>query len=419
MSFVRPVLRWTSILLLWTVVAACLVVTIVPRYLDRIYYHGPDSGHYDGERFFNPDGEDTVRVPGNRRGGRAGFLWRQATGADGRPEWPDRIAVHKDTPPARVDGGAMRATWVGHATVLVQANGLNILTDPVWSEVAGPFGLAGPRRTTAPAIDFDKLPKIDLVLVSHNHYDHLDLATLKRLWVRDQPIIVTSLGNDAIIRSAGIPQRGYQTDCGHCPGVEALDWGDDAVLIWSGDVPSVEKPTRFAQVIVNRNHHWGSRWFTDRNRALWSSFVVRLPGGNMFFAGDTGAGDYKWADQAASYGPIRLAIMPIGAFRFQEGEMRTGSHIGPGEAIKLWSRMGRPVTLPMHWGTFRLSWEGYWTPPRMLRAIQACAGETSGRFAPQSIGRPWDIPALAAAPPPVDDARIDACMKDPAVTALR
>ena len=394
MSFVRPVLRWTSILLLWTVVAACLAVTIVPRYLDRIYHHGPQSGHYDGEHFFNPDGEDTVRVPGNRRGGRAGFLWRQATGADGRPAWPDRIAVNKDAPPARVVGGAMRATWVGHATVLVQANGLNILTDPMWSEVAGPFGLAGPRRTAPPGIDFDKLPKIDLIVVSHNHYDHLDLPTLEKLAARDKPLIVTSLGNDTILRSAGIAARG-------------VDWGERVTLR-----PGVD-------VIVNRNHHWGSRWFTDRNRALWSSFVVTLPDGNLFFAGDTGAGDYKWANQAASYGPIRLAIMPIGAFRFQEGEMRTGSHIGPGEAIKLWNRMGRPVTLPIHWGTFRLSWEGYWTPPRMLRAIQACASESSGRFAPQSIGRPWDIPALAAAPPPVDDTRVDACMKDPAVTALR
>jgi len=394
MHFIRPVLRWTSILLLWTVVSACLAVTIIPRYLDRIYYHGPESGHYDGERFFNPDGEDTVRAPGNRRGGRAGFLWRQATGADGRPEWPDRIAVNKDAPPARVTGGAMRATWVGHATVLVQANGLNILTDPMWSEVAGPFGLAGPRRTTPPGIDFDKLPRIDLVVVSHNHYDHLDIPTLKQLWERDRPLIVTSLGNDTILRSSGIEARG-------------VDWGDRVTLR-----PGID-------VIVNRNHHWGSRWFTDRNRALWSSFVVTLPGGNLFFAGDTGAGDYRWANEAASHGPIRLAIMPIGAFRFQEGEMRTGSHIGPGEAVKLWNRMGRPTTLPVHWGTFRLSWEGYWTPPRMLRAIQACAGEASGRFAPQSIGRPWDIAAPGATPPPLEDARVDACLKDPAVTTLR
>lgn len=394
MSPVRPVLRWTFILLLWSFIAACLAVTIVPRYLDRIYYRGPDSGHYDGERFFNPDGEDTVRVPGSQRGGRIGHLWRQATGSDGRPPWPDRVAVNRDVPPARVTGGAMRATWIGHATVLVQADGLNILTDPVWSEIAGPFGIAGPRRTTPPGIDFDRLPKIDLVVVSHNHYDHLDLPTLKRLWQRDRPLIVTSLGNDTLMRSAGIEARG-------------VDWGQRIAL------------RRGVEVIVNRNHHWGSRWFADRNRALWSSFVVTLPGGNLFFAGDTGAGDYRWAEQAASYGAIRLAVLPIGAFRFQEGEMRTGSHIGPGEAIKLWNRMGRPVTLPMHWGTFRLSWEGYWTPPRMLRAIQACAGETSGRFAPQSIGRPWDIPALGTAPPPVDDARVDACLKDAAVTALR
>ncbi|WP_343520172.1 MBL fold metallo-hydrolase [Sphingomonas sp.] len=391
MRLFRRVLRWTGILLLWTLVAACLATVIVPRYLDRIYYEGPESGHYDGERFFNPDGEDTARPPGG--GSRANFLLRYLRD-DGRPPWPAAVTVAKDIPPARVAGGAMRATWVGHATVLVQADGLNILTDPIWSDVAGPFNRLGPRRTAPPGIEFDKLPKIDLVVVSHNHYDHLDIPTLKRLWDRDKPLIVTSLGNDTILRSAGIAARG-------------IDWGRRATLR-----PGVD-------VIVNRNHHWGSRWFTDRNRALWSSFVVTLPGGNLFFAGDTGAGDYKWANEAASYGPIRLAILPIGAFRFGEGQMGTGSHIGPGDAIKVWNRMGRPTALPMHWGTFRLSWEGYWTPPRLLRALQACAGESSGRFAPQSIGRAWDIPALGEAPPPVDDKRIDACLKTPAVWALR
>ncbi|WP_423601822.1 MBL fold metallo-hydrolase [Sphingomonas sp. MS122] len=392
MRFLRRVLRWTGILLLWTFVAACLATVIVPRYLDRIYYAGPQSGHYDGERFFNPDGEDTVRPPTG--GNRAGFFWRFLRRDDTRPAWPAAVTVVKGTPPARVIGGAMRATWVGHATVLVQADGLNILTDPIWSDVAGPFNLAGPRRIAAPGIDFDKLPKIDIVVVSHNHYDHLDIPTLRRLWERDKPAIVTSLGNDTILRSAGVEARG-------------IDWGQRVALR-----PGVD-------VIVNRNHHWGSRWFTDRNRALWSSFVIKLPSGNVFFAGDTGAGDYKWANEAASYGPIRLAILPIGAFRFEEGQMSTGSHIGPADAIKLWNRMGRPTALPMHWGTFRLSWEGYWTPPRLLRALQACAGETSGRFAPQSLGRPWDIPQIGQAPPPVDDERVDACLKTPAVTALR
>ncbi len=391
MPALRSTLRWTGIILLWLVIALCLTATIVPRYLDRIYYRGAAGEHFDGKRFLNPNGADTSLPPTG--GSRAGFFARMLR-PDDRPAWPTTVPVTKDTPPARVTNGAMRATWVGHATVLVQADGLNVLTDPIWSEVAGPFGIAGPRRVTAPGIDFDRLPKIDLIVVSHNHYDHLDLGTLKRLWDRDRPTIVTSLGNDTILRSAGIEARG-------------LDWGQRTALR-----PGVD-------VIVNRNHHWGSRWFTDRNRALWSSFVVTLPGGNLFFAGDTGAGDYKWADQAASYGPIRLAILPIGAFRFQEGQMDTASHIGPGDAMKLWSRMGRPVTLPIHWGTFRLTWEGYWTPPRMLRAVQACAGETSGRFAPQNIGRAWDIPALTAAPPPVVDARIDACLKAPAVRALR
>lgn len=392
MRLFRRVLRWTGTLLLWTLIAACLAAAVIPRYLDRIYYHGPESGHYDGERFFNPDGDDAFRPPSG--GSRAGFFFRFFRRDETRPVWPAAVSVAKDALPARVTGGAMRATWIGHATVLVQADGLNILTDPIWSDVAGPFGLAGPRRIAPPGIEFDKLPKIDLVVISHNHYDHLDTPTLKRLWERDRPLIVTSLGNDTILRSAGIEARG-------------IDWGNRITLR-----PGVD-------VIVNRNHHWGSRWFTDRNRALWSSFVVKLPSGNLFFAGDTGAGDYQWANQAASYGPIRFAILPIGAFRFEEGQMSTGSHIGPGEAIKLWNRMGRPTTLPMHWGTFRLSWEGYWTPPRLLRALQACAGDTSGRFAPQSIGRTWDVPAIGAAPPPVDDKRIDACLKTSAVRALR
>ncbi|RYY42145.1 MAG: Zn-dependent hydrolase, partial [Sphingomonadales bacterium] len=276
MRFVRA----GAAILLWAVIAFCLVATAVPHFLDRIYYRGAETANFDGAHFRNPDGDDD-RLKVSGAGSRAGFLWRQIFGDPERPIWPERVAVTRTKPPAQVEGGRMLATWVGHATMLVQADGVNILTDPVWSKRAGPFGF-GPKRVAEPGVAFDDLPKIDLVVISHNHYDHMDLATLKRLWDRDKPMIVTSLGNDAILRSAGID-------------AEALDWGQRVEVrpgIW---------------VAVTRSHHWDSRWFSDRNRALWSSFVIGLPHGNFFFAGDTGFGDGKWPAEAAALGPIRLA----------------------------------------------------------------------------------------------------------------
>ncbi len=387
--------KWTVGVLLWVVVAACLAAAIVPAFLDRIYYRGAESAHFDGERFFNPDGDDTARVPGG--GNRAGFFWRRLTG-EGEAAWPASVAVRPATKAELAlpsSGGAappMHATWVGHASVLVQTPGLNILTDPVWADQAGPFGF-GPKRTAPPGIALADLPKIDLIVVSHNHYDHLDLATLKRLWDRDRPAIVTSLGNGAILRSAGIEAT-------------ELDWGRAASV-------------RGARVHVVRNHHWGSRWFADRNRALWSAFVVELTGGNLFFAGDTGFGDGAWPREAAAIGPIRLALIPIGAFRFQPGEMATGSHIGPREAVRVWDRLGRPTAMPIHWGTFKLSAEARETPPAMLDLLMRCAGEPADRFARREIGRPFDVPPLSAAPRPLDEARLATCARTPAVRALR
>ncbi|MBW6523048.1 MBL fold metallo-hydrolase [Sphingomonas sp. RHCKR47] len=373
-------------------VAAGLAVTIVPRFLDRIYYEGPESGHYDGARFFNPDGDDTARVPGG--GSRGNFLWRQLTGRDDRAPWPDRVAVPASRPAARVMGERMVATWIGHATVLVQTQGINILTDPVYADRSGPFGF-GPKRVAAPGVAFDDLPRIDLVLVSHNHYDHLDQTALQRLWQRDHPVIVTSLGNDSVIAQTGAKAT-------------ALDWGGRVTVR-----PGIE-------VAVTRNHHWGSRWFTDRNRALWSSFVVRfLSGGNLFFAGDTGFGDGRWPAEAAALGPIRLALIPVGAFRFARGQMSSGSHIGPAEAALVYQRLGATRGLPIHWGTFRLSYEAYDTPPRLLAAAMKCTGGAG--FAGVPIGRPQEI-APARAPgqaTPMTRAAMLRCLDTPAVRALR
>ncbi len=398
--------------LLFLIVGLCTVLVVVPPFLDRVYYAGPDSGHYDGERFFNPDGEDTLRPPTG--GSRGDFIIRYLLGNDGRPAWPATVRVKQgygatEAMPCPVtrprvaenwkrcvdnsDPNRMFATWIGHATVLVQTQSLNILTDPIYGETAGPFGV-GPRRVTMPGIAFDHLPKIDVVVVSHNHYDHMDLGTLKKLWDRDRPLIVTSLGNDAVMKKAGITAI-------------AGDWGALVPVR-----PGID-------VIVTRNHHWSSRWGVDRNRALWSSFVVTLPGGNLMFSGDTGFGNGGWPVEAAKYGPIRLALIPIGAFRFQPGQMGVGSHIGPIDAAEVFVRSKARTAIGIHWGTFRLSYEAYDTPPKLLDAVNKCRGIRG--FGTVALGQSTEIAALNAPvltlPPPI--ALDPKCLDTPAVRALQ
>jgi len=349
-------LRRIGALLVWLLILVLLLPVVVPPFLDRIYYRGPVSAHFDGAHFHNPDGDLQRQISA----GTFARFWAMKRGP-----WPDHVALTPVTVPPRIDGGAMRATWIGHSTVLVQTQGLNILTDPIWAERAGPFGLFGPQRVRAPAIRLEDLPKIDLILVSHNHYDHMDLATLKRLWDRDKPVIVTSLGNDTVMRGAGIESV-------------ARDWGGRVALR-----PGID-------VIVERVHHWGSRWGTDRNRALWSGFTVTLPGGNLFFAGDTGYGDGSWPVEAARDGPYRFAILPIGAF--EPREMMGPSHVGPVESVEIFRRMGAAYAVGVHWGTFRLSAEAFDDPPRLVAATAAKYG-LGDRFVTLAPGRSWSVPA--------------------------
>jgi L-ascorbate metabolism protein UlaG (beta-lactamase superfamily) len=350
-------LRWFGTALLFLLVALSFAPTLVPPFLDRIYYSGPVSDHFDGERFFNPGMREPPRLDPRRLFNR----WLNTE----RPAWPGQVPVQPSTPPRSVTGEQMRVTWIGHSTVLVQVAGLNILTDPIWSERASPFSFMGPKRVRAPGVRFDDLPHIDLVLVSHNHYDHLDLPTLKRLWERDRPLIVTSLGNDTILRSEGIESV-------------ARDWGG-RVSVRGG-----------SEVVVLRNHHWGSRWGSDRNRALWTAFSIRTPQGNIFFGGDTGWGDGSWVAEAARAGPYRLAIIPIGAYLPRD--IMQNSHVGPDEALRIFRALNPNMALAVHWGTFQLAFETIDGPPNLLRDLERRQGLPPGRFVATEAGRPFMVP---------------------------
>src|SRR5215468_1732336 len=175
------------------------------------YYEGAISDHFNGLRFVDPHGVAPKSLPDLLR-------WWSMRG--GRVAWAGAApSAYADTPPARVDGSALRVSFVGHASVLLQTGGLNILIDPVWSERVSPVGFAGPKRVNDPGIAFDALPEIDVILVSHNHYDHLDIATLSRLAAEHRPRVITPLGNDTVMH-------------GHDPAIDAetYDWGDRVAL---------------------------------------------------------------------------------------------------------------------------------------------------------------------------------------------
>lgn len=341
------------------------VVLIVPHFLDHRYHEGPPSDHFDGQRFFNPDGGDLPLSGPNRY-----FTPRRIIRFvlnDGRPLWPDDVPITPSKPPARVEGTGMRVTWIGHATALVQTQGLNIVTDPIWSRYASPVWGIGPERHRAPGVRFEDLPKIDIVLVSHSHFDHMDVPTLRKLWDRDRPLIVTSLGNDAILKKKGIE-------------AVARDWGQSVTIR-----PGIE-------IFIDRVHHWGTRSVKDRNRMLWSGFTMTLPGGNLYFAGDTGMGDGLWPYEAAEHGPIRLALIPIGSY--QPREMMAANHLDPAEAVTVFERLGAMYALGIHWGTFQLASDRIDDPPAILRGALAAAHIDPHRFRATEAGEAWTIPAI-------------------------
>lgn len=309
------------------------------------YYQGPTSDHFDGTRFFNPGQRSTDR------GLRDMLRWKLAGGA---VKWPRAVPIAPDVPDARVAG--LRITMVGHATLLIQAAGRNILTDPVWSERTSPFSFVGPKRVTAPGIAFDDLPPIDTVLLSHCHYDHLDIATLRRLHDRDAPLFAMPLGNDAIVRAAIPDARCIVGDWW-----ERLPLGED-----------------FATILTPA-YHWANRWPTDVRMALWSGHMLATPAGSVWFAGDTGYGDGAiFPEIAARLGAPDVALIPIGAYAPRW--FMADQHVDPEEAVRILQAVEARHALGIHWGTFQLTDEAREAPPLALNAALAAAGVAPERF---------------------------------------
>lgn len=322
------------------------------------YYAGPVSDHFDGTRFFDPDGVPPKSL---------GDLLRWWSSSD-QAVWPEHVAFPSAPPPPdRVAGARLRVTFVGHATVLVQAGGRNILIDPVWSERVSPVSFAGPRRACAPGVAFERLPAIDAVLVSHCHYDHLDLATLSRLAARDRPRIIVPLGNDSIIRRHDAQVR-----------TQAHDWGD-----------RVELGPGLA-VTLAPMRHWSARQLFDRNKALWAAFIIDTPAGKIYHVGDSGYGTGLHFRRARErYGPFRLAILPIGAYE-PRWFMRE-QHMNPAEAVRALQDCGAEAALAHHYGTFQLTDEAIDAPGQALAAARQAAGIAEERFRMLTPGEGWEL----------------------------
>jgi L-ascorbate metabolism protein UlaG (beta-lactamase superfamily) len=294
-------------------------------------YHGPVSDHFDGKHFRNI-------TPAAPKGFLSLIKWRLTKDEGPWRKWVE--AKPGPAPEKRVDKSELRITFINHSTVLIQIDGLNILTDPIWSERASPVSWAGPRRVRPPGIRYEDLPPINVVAVSHNHYDHLDIPTLMKLSADHHPKIFTALGNDLLMKENKITN------------VQSMEWWESVEL--SNGVTLTCVPAQ----------HWSGRGFGDRMTNLWCGFVIKGFAGTVYFAGDTGFGPH-FKLIADRYGPIDVALLPVGAFRPRW--FMQSSHLSPADAILAHQVLEAKQSIAIHFGTFNLGDDGETEAVDLLR----------------------------------------------------
>ncbi|MFV9669392.1 MBL fold metallo-hydrolase [Pantoea sp. KXB25] len=312
------------------------------------------KAHHTPQGFSNP--EPDLRQPGDLK------RWRRERKAGGLPLPPRQgyaAFVREWWQPADLSGSDDRIWWLGHAAVLLRLSQRYILIDPVLSSRASPLPFAGPQRKTPAPLSIADLPRLDVVLISHNHYDHLDRSTVKAIVRRfPQATFVVPLGLAKWCRARGVRE------------MHQLDWWQSITL---GELHIDAVPAR----------HWSMRTPFDRNRSLWCGWVVRSAACRFWFSGDSGYSD-SLAEIIARLGPFTLAALPIGAYAPRW--FMAGQHMDPDQAVALWQKAGRPLTLPIHWGVFELADESLDAPPQELAQALYRAHERNGDFAPWRIG---------------------------------
>jgi L-ascorbate metabolism protein UlaG (beta-lactamase superfamily) len=312
-------------------------------------HRGPTSDHFDGTTFRNTAG-------GAGKSFGDFWRWQRTRRPTAWPKWVDNVAI--PAPPAALHADEVAITFVNHITFLVQYAGLNVLTDPVYSERVSPFESAGPRRVRAPGLPFEALPRVDVVLLSHNHYDHLDLPTLRRLASAHAPRIVTGLGNRPFLQEHGIA------------GVIELDW-------WQ------EVREQGAEMTFTPAKHWSGRGLRGRNRTLWGGFVLRHGATQLYFAGDTGYGEH-FAEIRRRHGVVDFALLPIGAY--EPRWFMQEQHMDPDEAVRAHLDLGVRISIATHFGCFQLTDEGIDDPLRELANARVRHGVADARFQVLEVG---------------------------------
>lgn len=330
-------------------------VVLVGYLLSAPRYSGPVTDHFDGRRFRNPGDARANGFPEvlkwmvNRKLG----AWKEITDPAYGPK-----------PESVINEGA-RITFVNHSTFLIQVNGVNILTDPVWSKRTSPFEWAGPRRMRHPGLRLEDLPKVDVLLLSHNHWDHLDIRTVKHIYDVHRPRIVSPLGVKAFLDSERVL------------GAVDLDWWDELELPGGLVVQSVPA------------QHFSGRGTFDRDATLWCGYVVRRKEGNLYFAGDTGYNATIFNEIGSRCAPISIALIPIGAYK--PAWFMSPIHCSPAEAVRIHQEVGAQTSIATHFGTFPLADDGQHEPTEELKLALRESGIDPASFRVLEEGTPEDF----------------------------